>query len=116
ISDILDERCGARDVGDGLTSWDWLTDPPHQVREFLAVLSRGDRLDLRPEKGDAVTAQHARLPEFAAQVQSGLPAHPAEDALRLLLPNHLLQERDREGFHVDRARHPLIRLDRRRVA
>ena len=116
VARLLDEGGRGRGVGDRAAPRDRLPDRSHEVGETLAVLPRGDRLDLRPEELNPVPAQDARLRQLAAQVERGLTAHPAQDALRPLLRDHFLDERDRERLDIDRVRGLRVRLDRRGIA
>src|SRR2546427_10642901 len=50
VSGFLDERSRRRGVGDRPAPWDRLPDRPHEGCEPFPVLSRGDRLHLRPEE------------------------------------------------------------------
>ena len=116
VARLLDEDGRGRIVGDRAAPRDRLPDRSHEVGEALPVLPRGDRLYLRPEELDPVTAQDARLRQLAAQVERGLTAHPAQDALRPLFRDHLLDERDGERLDVDRVRGLRVRLDRGGIA
>src|SRR2546427_601601 len=104
------------EIGGGAAPRNRPADRTHEACESFAVLARRDRLELRPEQLHAVPLENARVGELAAQVQRSLPAHPAQNSLRSLFHDHLLEEFDGERFHVDRVRRFWVRLDRRGVA
>src|SRR2546427_324345 len=116
IADSLHEPASRLEIGGRAAPGNRLADRTHKGCESLAVLARGDRLELRPEQLHAVPLENARVGELAAQVQGGLAAHSAQDPLRSLFRDHLLEEFDGERLHVDGVRRFWVGLDRRRVA
>ena len=116
VAHLLDERAGRLGIRDRAAPRNRFADRAHQGRETLSVLARGNRLEFRAEQLDTMALQDSGVRELAAQVEGGLPAHPAQNPLRPLLGNHLLEELNRERLHVHGVRRIRVRLDRRRVA
>src|SRR2546426_8368558 len=85
VAHLLDERAGRLGIRDRAAPRNRFADRAHQGRETLSVLARGDRLEFRAEQLDAMALQDSGVRELAAQVEGGLPAHPAQDPLRLSL-------------------------------
>src|SRR2546422_5004045 len=80
-SEVLHQRPRLLDRGHRAAPGDRLLDFLHQLREGLAVLARHDRLEAGAEELDVVLLEDASLRELRAEVQPGLPAHPAEDPI-----------------------------------
>src|SRR5256885_10518953 len=79
VSGFLDERSRHRGVGDRPAPWDRLPDRPHEGCEPFPVLSRGDRLHLRPEELHLMAAHDYPLREVSAHDHHGLsPPPPAQ--------------------------------------
>src|SRR5205809_6426288 len=76
IADFLHEPASRLEVGGRATPGNRLANRAHERCESLAVLTRGDCLELRPEQLHAVPLKNARVGELTAQVQRGLPPIP----------------------------------------
>src|SRR6266571_5061650 len=71
IADLLHEPASRLEVGGRAAPRNRLANRSHERSESLAVLTRGDRLELRPEQLHAVPLENARVGELATQVPCG---------------------------------------------
>src|SRR2546426_567991 len=85
------------------------------MEQIVMQLSAASRITSYSNSSQPSTDSSTRtclIRELRAQVQSRLPAHSAEDAVRPFLRDDLLQEFDRQGLDVHGVGHLHVRLDR----
>ena len=84
--------------------------------EELAVLGGADGGERSAQDADAVAIEDAGVGELDGEVESGLPAEGAEQAVRLLRLDDAFDDRGSERFDVHRVGDVVVSHDRRRIA